>query len=380
MSQWKIPLFDSDIGKAEIAEVVKVLESRWLTMGDVTKKFEAQFCTLTGSKYAFAVSNGTTALHLANVLLNICPGDEVIVPSLTFVATVNSILYMGATPVFADISSETDLNISPEDIERKITPKTKAIIVVHYAGYPCNMEKITAIAKRYNLSLIEDVAHAPGAAINGKSCGTFGDCGCFSFFSNKNLATGEGGMIITNNDEFAIKLKLLRSHGMTTLTLDRYRGHAFSYDVLEMGYNYRISEIASAIGTVQLEKLSSKNKRREELVNLYNVQLLKVNKITVPFQNFMGKSSYHIFPILLDRSIDRQTFMEYMNLNGIQTSIHYPPVHQFTFHKRLSNLKTNLPITEDVAKREVTLPLFPQMKDSDVDKITDCIKNFVNRN
>jgi len=182
MSQWKIPLFDSDVGEEEIQEVTKVLASKWLTMGGITRRFEQQFSELVGSKYAFAVSNGTTALHLANVAAGIGPGDEVILPSLTFVATANSVLYTGATPVFADITSETDLNISPEDIEKKITPKTKAILVVHYAGYPCDMPKILGIAQRHNLIVLEDAAHAPGAGIGKKSCGTFGICGSFSFF------------------------------------------------------------------------------------------------------------------------------------------------------------------------------------------------------
>jgi dTDP-4-amino-4,6-dideoxygalactose transaminase len=377
MSQWKIPFFDSDIGKEEIAEVVKVMESRWLTMGDLTRQFETQFSEFIGCKHAFVVSNGTTALHLANVALNIGPGDEVLVPSLTFVATANSILYCGATPVFVDITSENDFNISPDDIEKKISQKTKAIMVVHYAGYPCDMSRIMDIAQQHGLSVIEDVAHAPGASINGKTCGTFGRCGCFSFFSNKNMATGEGGMLVTDDDKIAEKLKLIRSHGMTTLTLDRYKGHAYSYDVVELGYNYRTSEMVSAIGIVQLKKLTAKNKRREELVNLYRTLLSRVDKIIVPFDKHPGNSSYHIFPILLDRGVDRQKLMEYLKENGIQTSIHYPPIHQFTYHRKLNTKNPNLPFTEDIANREVTLPLYPQMSNSDVEIIVKHIESFI---
>ena len=380
MSQWKIPLFDSDVGEEEIQEVTKVLASKWLTMGGITRRFEQQFSELVGSKYAFAVSNGTTALHLANVAAGIGPGDEVILPSLTFVATANSVLYTGATPVFADITSETDLNISPEDIEKKITPKTKAILVVHYAGYPCDMPKILGIAQRHNLIVLEDAAHAPGAGIGKKSCGTFGICGSFSFFSNKNLATGEGGMLTMDNEKIASKLKLIRSHGMTTLTLDRFKGHAYTYDVVDLGYNYRTSEIASAIGLVQLNKLANKNKKRAQLVQKYNSLLMEVDGLTIPFTDHFGTSSYHIYPILLDKKFGREKFMEYLKEGGIQTSIHYPPIHQFSYHRKIWDKNNRLEKTEDVASREVTLPLYPAMTEVDVVMVVNQIKQFVSLN
>jgi len=380
MSQLKIPFFDSDIGEKEIKEVTRVLESRWLTMGEVTKKFEEKFCELTNSKYAFAVANGTAALHLATAASGVGPGDEVIVPSFTFAATVNSILYTGATPIFADITSEDNFNISPEDIERKITPKTKAITLVHYGGHPCDMPKIMEIAERHNLSVIEDAAHAPGAGIDGKSCGTYGLCGCFSFFSNKNLATGEGGMIVTDSDEVADSIRLMRSHGMTTLTLERHKGHAFTYDVVKLGYNYRISEIISAIGIVQLDKLIDKNKKREQFVKLYQSLLSDIDKIAVPFKQHTGTSSYHIFPVLLKEGINRTEFIKYLREHGIQVSIHYPPVHQFTYHKQVCRQVSNLEITENVALREVTLPLYPTMNESNVITVINQIKKFLTQN
>lgn len=379
MSQWKIPLFDSDIGQEEIQEVTKVLASKWLTMGEVTRKFEQKFCDLVGSKHAFAVSNGTTALHLANVAAGIGPGDEVILPSLTFVATANSVLYTGATPVFADITSETNLNISPDDIEEKITPKTKAILVVHYAGYPCDMARILSIAQRHDLIVLEDVAHAPGAGIGKKMCGTFGTCGSFSFFSNKNLATGEGGMLTTDDDRIADKLRLIRSHGMTTLTLDRFKGHAYTYDVVDLGYNYRTSEIAAALGLVQLKKLTEKNKKRKALVQKYHDLLRDVDGVKAPFDGHFGTSSYHIYPILIDRKMDRQKFMEFLKEGGIQTSIHYPPIHQFSYHQKIWNGK-GLEKTEDIASREVTLPLYPAMTDEDVATVVNQIKQFISIN
>jgi len=380
MSQWNIPLFDSDIGEEEIREVTRVLESKWLTMGEMTKKFEQQFSEFIGCKHAFAVSNGTTALHLANIVAGIGPGDEVILPSLTFVATANSVLYTGATPVFADITSDTDLNISPEDVERKITPHTKAILVVHYGGYPCDMERILSIAKRYHLLVLEDVAHAPGAGIGATKCGAFGVCGSFSFFSNKNLATGEGGMLTTDDDKIAERLRLIRSHGMTTLTLDRFKGHAYTYDVVDLGYNYRTSEINAAIGMVQLSKLPEKNRKRAVLVQTYNSLLQNVDGVTVPFINHFGTSSYHIYPIVLDKKLNREKCMEFLKQGGIQSSIHYPPIHTFSYHKKLVDKNRRLEKTEDIAAREVTLPLYPAMTGADVATVVERIKQFISLN
>ena len=377
MSQWKIPLFDSDYGIEEVDAVTKVLQSGWLTMGEITHQFETQFCNYINVKHAFAVSNGTTALHLANIVLGIGPGDEVIVPSLTFVASINSILYTGATPIFADVASEDNLTISPQDIEQKISEKTKAILVVHYGGYPCQMEEIMSLARKNNLLVIEDNAHGPGAKLNGTSCGVFGDCGCFSFFSNKNLATGEGGMLVTNRDDLAERIKLIRSHGMTSLTLDRYKGHSYSYDVVDLGYNYRTTEISATLGIVQLKKLTAKNNRRKALVEYYQKKLADIDSIKIPFINHPGLSSYHIFPILLNPEMDRYRFMEYLKQNGIQTSIHYPPAHQFTYHKKYLQEKHSLSITEDIAQREVTLPLYPDLNFEEIDYIARVINNFV---
>lgn len=378
MGQWKIPLFNSNYSSDEIKAATKVLESRWLTLGEVTHQFETQFCNFIKVRHGYAVSSGTTALHLANVALNIGPGDEVIVPAFTFIASVNSIIYTGATVVFADITSEDDLTISPQDIEKKITPKTKAILVVHYAGYPCDMEKIMKLAKQHNLFVVEDAAHAPGAKLNGISCGVFGDCGCFSFYSNKNLATGEGGMIVTNRDDLSEKIKLLRSHGMTTLSLDRYKGHAYSYDVVELGFNYRVTEISSALGLVQLDKLEATNRRRKELVEYYVKKIGNLEAIKIPFRKHVGESSYHVFPIILNPRYNREQFMEFLKENGIQTSIHYPPAHKFTYHKKYLQANHNLPITEDIAKREITLPLYPELTFDEIDFIVDVIRKFVN--
>jgi dTDP-4-amino-4,6-dideoxygalactose transaminase len=365
---WRIPLSDIDFGSDELLAVADVLNSRWLTMGSVTQKLEQAFADYVGARHAIAVANGTAALHLACLSLGLGPGDEVIVPSLTFVATANAIRYVGATPVFADITSQSDLNVSPDSIERLITDRTRAIIIVHYGGYACDMPRIESLARTRGLHLIEDAAHAPGAILGGRSLGTWGDVGCFSFFSNKNMTTGEGGMLITDNDDLAAKLRLERSHGMTTMTWDRHKGHAWSYDVVELGFNYRIDEMRAALGLIQLGKLERNNARRRFLVNLYRETLKEfAEQVIVPFEDHPGVSSAHIMPILLPPEIDRYAFMEGMKSQEIQTSIHYPPIHTFTAYREICQvIKPVLPVTEDVALREITLPLFPAMADSDI--------------
>lgn len=374
----KIPLSDIDMDKNEINSVVDVLKSKWLSMGPVTQEFEKKFADYLGTKHASGVSNGTAALHIANKVMGIGKGDEVIVPALTFVATANSVLYVGAKPVFADITGFNNLNISPDDILEKITPKTKAVIVVHYAGYPCEMDAIMEIAEDHDLKIIEDAAHAHGAEYGGKKCGTIGDVGCFSFFANKNMVTGEGGMIVTGDDSLSEEIKIMRSHSMTTLTWDRHKGHSFSYDVVDIGFNYRINEIASAIGMVQLEKLDKNNEKRGKLVKIYEKGLRSIDGIVLPFQNCKGKSAYHIFPILLWGNISRNEFMEELKDKGIQTSVHYPPVHLFSYYRENFGLKEGiLPKTEYAGKNIVTLPLYPGMSEDNIDYVIESVKKIV---
>jgi dTDP-4-amino-4,6-dideoxygalactose transaminase len=368
---WRVPLADLDYGQEEEDAVLQVLRSKWLTMGGITQEFEGQFKKLLGVKHAIAVSNATQALHLACVALGIGPGDEVITPSLSFVATSNVVLYTGAEVRFADIIGPNELTIDPEDIARQITPKTKAIIVMHYAGYPCRMQEICELALKYKLPIIEDAAHAPGAALLDRNLGTWGTIGCFSFFSNKNMTTGEGGMLVTDNDEIAEKVRLTRSHGMTSLTYDRHRGHASSYDVVDLGYNYRIDEIRSALGLVQLKKLSKNNALRKDWTERYWKTLSDAG-VGLPFRSCEGAPSYHIFPMLLPAGIDRKEFMDTLRGEGIQTSIHYPPIHQFTYYQSRYG-KLSLPKTVAVAEREITLPLYPGMGSERVDLVTGAV-------
>ncbi len=365
---WRIPLADIDLGPEEEAAVLDVLRRRWLTMGGVTAAFEAEFAALTGARHALAVTNCTAALHLAGLALGWGPGDEVIVPSLTFVATANAVRYTGATPVFADICGEHDLSLSPADVAARLTPRTRAIIVVHYGGHAADMPTLLALAAQHGLDVVEDVAHAPGATLDGRALGTWGRVGCFSFFSNKNMTTGEGGMVTTEDDALAERLRLLRSHGMTSLTWDRHRGHAFSYDVVAPGYNYRIDELRAAIGRAQLAKLPANNRRRGVLDAHYLALLpLAAPALGLPYAMTRGAPSYHLRPILLPPGADRPQFMAEMKRRGIQTSIHYPPVHQFSYYRRDDG--PALPITEAVAARQVTLPLYPGLTPGDIETV-----------
>jgi len=365
---WKIPLADLAYGPDEEEAVRGVLRRRWLTMGEETERLEAAFAAFVGARHAIAVTNGTAALHLAGLALGWGPGDEVIVPSLTFVATANAVGYTGATPVFAEVSSERDFSIDPDDVAARITSRTRAISVVHYGGYACDMPRLVQLAREHGLAVVEDAAHAPGATLEGRSLGTWGAVGCFSFFSNKNMATGEGGMLVTDDDALAERMRLLRSHGMTSLTWDRHKGHAFSYDVRAQGYNYRIDEMRAALGRVQLQKLPAHNDRRRALTETYADVLTEVApELTIPYRQHRGRSSCHIRPVLLPDGVDRRRFMVVMKDRGIQTSIHYPPVHQFSYYRAGADGQSPaLPLTEDVARREVTLPLFAGLEADDV--------------
>lgn len=374
---WRVPLSDIDYDLEEEVAVTGVLRSRWLSMGGVTQQFEEEFAAFSGAKHAIAVTNATAALHLACLAAGLQPGDEVILPSLTFVATANAVRYTGAAPVFADIESLDWLNISPAAIEAALTERTRAILVVHYAGYACDMPSILDIAARHHLKVIEDSAHAIGSELDGRALGTWGDIGCYSFFSNKNMTTGEGGMLTTDDDALAEHLRILRSHGMTSLSWDRHRGHASTYDVVDLGFNYRIDEMRSALGRVQLKKLPLNNVRRGQLTRLYR-DLLRdlVPALHVPFREARGQSCYHIMPVLLPPGVDRSRFMDAMKAEGVQTSIHYPPVHHFQIYRQ-ERFRTgnSLTVTEEAARREVTLPLYPLMQEDQVEWVARAVRD-----
>jgi dTDP-4-amino-4,6-dideoxygalactose transaminase len=370
---WKIPFFDLVIEDEEKNAVLEVLNSNWLTAGPQIQDFEKKFSSKLGEETeAVAVSSATAALHLSLIALNIKPDDEVIVPSLTFVACANAIRYIRAIPVFADICSEDNWNISVADTEKKITSKTRAIMIVHYAGYPCDMNGFVSLAKKYDLKLIEDCSHAPLIKYKGKSIGTLGDVGCFSFFSNKNMTTGEGGMIVSRNPKVIERLRTLRSHGITASTYQRFKGHAYGYDVAELGFNYRLDEIRAAIGIQQLRKLPLYNKLRKQKVTLYRELLMKhLPEVTAPFANHEGDSSYHIFPVLIPGVGEhRNLILKAMGKYGIQCSMHYQPIHTFSAYEDFS---ADVPITDRIAGSILTLPLYPTMSD---EQITDVVETL----
>lgn len=375
---WKVQLFKLNYDERETDAVVDTLKSGWITMGQRTLDFEAAYGELLGEgAKCIAVSNGTAALHIAVLAAGVQPGDEVIVPSLTFIADLNAVRVSGGEVVLADITSKTDWAMDPADIERKITQKTKAVLIVHYAGYACDMDAIAAICKKRGLKLIEDCAHAPGGEYKGRKLGTFGELSAWSFFSNKNLAVGEGGMVVTRDPELLQKCKNLRSHGMTVASFDRMKGRAVSYDVMEPGFNYRIDEVRAALGLVQLSKLSAANERREQITRRYFSRLDAMKGITVPFRRFdRGLPTYHIMPILLDDGLDRMAIVESMKEDGIQTSIHYPAIQTFTAYK---DRVGPTPLAQYVAEHELTLPIYPTMKDAEVDLVCDALERALSR-
>ncbi|MBS0457779.1 MAG: DegT/DnrJ/EryC1/StrS family aminotransferase [Proteobacteria bacterium] len=374
---WKVQLFKLNFDEREERAVAEVIRSGWLTMGDKTVAFEREFAAYLGSDArAIAVSNGTAALHLALLALGIGSGDEVIVPAQTFVADINAVVLSGATPKMADCTSFDDWNIDPADIERKISGRTKAVMIVHYAGVPCDMDAIVDLCARRNLKLIEDCAHAPGARYKGRSVGTFGDAGCWSFFTNKNLSVGEGGMVTTRSGDLEQQVRYLRSHGMTSLTLDRHQGRAISYDVVRPGLNYRIDEMRAALGLVQLSKLDAANTRRREIVEAYREALASVDGVALPFPDRLDRTgSCHIFPILLDTGLDRLRIVEALKSAGVQSSIHYPAVHQFSAYAGMDLGAT--PVADEIAQRELTLPLYPGMSGDDVTLVVAALRTAI---
>ena len=370
---FNIPLFKLNFDEREKTAIIDTIESTWISMGPKTEEFEEKFAQALGANHALGLSNCTVSLHLAFDALGIQEGDEVICPSLTFVATVNSIKYVGATPVFADIESTLRPVICPEDIKKKITSKTKAIVVMHMAGFPCDMNAIMELARKHNLKVVEDSCHAPLSEYQGKKLGTIGDIGCFSFFSNKNMSTGEGGMLITNKKEIYEQVKLMRSHGMTTMSYERSKGHSSGYDVIRPGYNFRIDDMRSSLGIIQLEKLPADLKRRETVRSKYEKELSTIQDIQIPFRAPTEFSSNYVFPILVKEASQRDSLRKYLSDHGIQTSLHYPPVHLFS---QYYDEKNHLPNTEAYANSTVTLPMFADLKEDEIQYIAQQIKSF----
>jgi dTDP-4-amino-4,6-dideoxygalactose transaminase len=376
LTRWRVPLSDLDLGPEEIDAMRCVLESRWLTMGPRTEEFEAAFAQHHGASHAIAVSNGTAALHLSYAGLGVSSGHEVILPSLTFVATANAALLCGARPVFADIVSPQEPTIDPAYVESLITPRTRLIVAVHYGGYACRMTEILDLAARHQVPVVEDCAHAPGAMDGERYLGTWGSTGCFSFFSNKNLTTGEGGMIIAADDKLAARLRRLRSHGMTSGTWQRYNERPSDYDVTEPGWNYRIDELRSALGLVQLGKLARSNARRLELTATYRHALKETPGVEIAFAEHRGATACHLLPLVTRDDPQKQAILSGLSGTGIQTSHHYPPIHLFSYYAERFGFRPGmLPQTESFAAREITLPLHPGLTRETVEEIAGVIRD-----
>lgn len=370
---YRIPLFNLNFDDREAQAAYDTIKSGWISTGPKNAELEQMFIDMFKVNYAVSMSNCTDALHVCCMVCGFGPGDEVICPSLTFAASCNCIRYVGATPVFADIIGPKHINIDPKDIERKITQNTKGIVVVHMAGFPADMDKIMEIAQKHNLKVIEDACHGPLSEYKGKKLGTIGDCAAFSFFSNKNISTGEGGMFITNNEELEKKARLIRSHGMSTMSYQRASGHATDYDITCLGYNFRMDDIRAAIAIEQLKKLPSDLEARIKVRERYIKNLDKIDNIIIPFADCKEFTSNYIFPIIIKDSTkeQRNALREYIHSNGIQTSVHYPAVHHFSTYKDLNAV---LPQTDYCTDNEITLPMYAALTMEQIDYICDVIK------
>jgi dTDP-4-amino-4,6-dideoxygalactose transaminase len=373
-----IPLFDVKLEQAHLDAVADTLRSGWLTMGPRTQEFEGVFAEHLGSRHAIALANCTAALHLAYLAAGVGAGDEVIVPAITFVATAAAARYCGAEPVFAEVKGTHDLGIDPEDVKARITPRTKAVCAVHYAGYAADLVALREICEGAGIALIEDAAHSPSATPLGDSrkLGTHGLSGCFSFFSNKVLSCGEGGLLATDDDDVATQVRSLRSHAMTTGTWDRHRGHAPGYDVVGVGYNYRMDEPRAALLTARMAGLEDDIAARRRLVHRYRDLLSGLEGVSVPYEDAeVDVSSCYVMPVIVEDHELRDPLRAFMlEERRVQTSVLYPALHELSAYAGSAG---ELPRSELVARAELTLPLFPTLSEADQDRAVSALADGV---
>ena len=374
MTRVDVPLFEPELSEADKQAVRDVLDSGWITMGPKVAAFEERFAGYVGSRHAVAVNSCTAALHLANVLIDLGPGDEVIVPSLTFAATANAVAMTGATAVFADVVGKDDWTIDPDDVAARITLRTRAVVPMHYGGYACDMTRLQNVCDGAGLAIIEDAAHALTGTLDDKPLGTFGRMGCFSFFSNKVMTTAEGGMLVTDDAKLAERARRMRSHGQTKTAIDRMKGSA-GYDITEAGFNYRLDDIRAALGLSQMDRLDANLEARLALVSRYRERLAPVNRVRFPDHGGRGDPAHYILPVIVDGD-DRDAIRTDMAEKGVQTSVHYPPAHLFGHYRGQAG---DLPRTEYVADHMITLPLFPTMTTEQVDRVVDALEDALGR-
>jgi len=368
----KISVAEPDLGPDEKAALLEVIDSGWITMGEKVSSFEQEFARSHGTADAVAVSSCTGGLHLVMHAFGFGAGDEVLVPALSFVATANCVLYVGATPVFVDIESLDRPLMSLADAERKCTVRTRAVILVHYAGHVWDRERWRAFAAARSLVLIEDAAHCAGLP----EAGRLGHAAVFSFYGNKNMTTAEGGMIVAPDRALRERLRSMRGHGLTSGTFERHSAGLPGYDVIMLGFNYRMDELRAAIGLVQLKRLPAWNERRELLSRAYRTLLDEsAPEVLVPFSDG-GRSSHHIMPVLLPRGVSRPLVIETLRAAGIQTTIHYPAIHRMSFYaQRFPDVR--LDVTDEYCGRELTLPLYPRLKDAEVRLVASTLAEAV---
>ena len=362
-----IPLFDVELTDRQVEAVADTLRSGWLTMGPRTQAFEQEFAEHLGAGHALALANCTAALHLAYLAAGVGPGDEVVVPAITFVASAAAVRYCGATPVLADVRGTHDIGLDPADVERRLTERTRAVCAVHYAGYPADVEALGRLCDERGIALIEDAAHAPHLGVTGVAA-------CYSFFSNKVLSCGEGGLLATDDEAVAERVRSLRSHAMTSGTWDRHRGHSAGYDVVDLGFNYRMDEPRAALLSARLPGLADDIAARQRLVHRYREQLAGVDGVSVPYEDAeVERSSCYVMPVVVDDPALRDPLRSWMlEERRVQTSILYPAVHEFTAYEGTAG---ELPASERIARSELTLPLFPHLTEEDQDRVVAALRD-----
>ncbi|MEC7641801.1 MAG: DegT/DnrJ/EryC1/StrS aminotransferase family protein [Nitrospinota bacterium] len=372
----------ASLSEEEAEVVAKVIESGWLTTGPHVAAFESEFKSYVGSQHAIALNSCTGGLHCSLLAAGVQPGDDVITTPLTFVATGHVIVWTGAKPVFADIDPET-FNIDPRKIEQAVTPRTKAIVPVHFAGLPCEMESILAVGRKHGIPVIEDAAHALGSEYAGKKIGSWSDTTVFSFYPTKNMTSGEGGMVTTDNDELADRIRKLAFFGIDKEVWERYgKKQAWHYDIILPGYKYNMSDIHAAIGRVQLQKLDEFNERRFQIAQTFKHRLKGLEEfITLPPERGEAKHNWHLFPILLDKTgKTREALIEHFRENGVGSSVHFIPLHFFTFYQEaLGFKKGDFPASEKVFANIVSLPIYPSLSEGDIEKIISVIYGFFSK-
>lgn len=365
------------VDDADIKEVENVLKSDWIVMGPKVEEFEQAICGYVGCKHGVAANSGTSALDIAVASLGIKKGKVITTP-FTFVATANSILFNGLKPIFADIQRDT-YNIDPKEIKKKITEDTKAIIYVDFAGQPCDIREIKEIAEENDLYLIEDAAHALGAEYDGKKVGLFADITAFSFHPVKHITTGEGGMCVTNDEELANRMRILRNQGADIGARERFGpGASWTYDIKLLGRNYRMTDFQAALGLSQIRKLEKFIKKRQELATLYNEKLRDVPSINLPHVKPNVRHVWHLYTILLDKKINRDKFISTMRAKNVGVNVHYIPIYRFSYYQENFYFSPkDFPATEDISKRIATLPLFPKMTDDDASDVVKAVKESI---